>query len=92
MGAKVQAICHGLAPCRSCHLPVAAPLGLLERELFHLSRCPHCHVANPHPREEAELAHTRRTAKVGAIVLIASLLAVLAAPLEMVWQGLDGLV
>lgn len=92
MGASVRMICHGLAPCRSCNLPVAAPLGLLERELFHLSRCPHCQVLNPHPREAVEQAQTRRTAKVGAIILLASLAAVLLAPMELVWQRLDGLV
>lgn len=85
---QLQMICHGLAPCRECQGPVAAPLGLLERSLFRFSHCPHCHVLNPHPAEREQSMHTRRTAMVGGIVLIASLVAVLAAPLELVWRQL----
>ncbi len=82
-------ICHGLAPCKSCGLPVAAPLGMLERELFHLSRCPHCHVSSPHPVEVEENAHNRRAAKVGAVVLIACLALILALPMELLWSRLQ---
>ena len=87
----IQVMAHGLAPCRSCGLPVAAPLGILERELFHLSRCPHCRVLNPHPREAVEAAHTRRTATVGGIVLVASITLLLLVPLEAVWSHLQPL-
>ena len=62
MSAKAQAIGHGLDRCRSCNMPVVAPPGLLDRELFHVSRCPHCQASNPHPMEVAQLARMRRTA------------------------------
>jgi len=87
-GVQLGVGCHGLAPCRACSLPVAAPLALLERELFHLSRCPHCRVLNPHPQEALESAHTRRTAVVGGVVLLASVAAILLAPMELVWSRL----
>ncbi len=79
---------YGLARCRCCGMPVAAPRALLERELFHISRCPHCHALHPHPQEMAEYAHTARTALIGAIVLLASLALILFAPLEEVWSHL----
>jgi len=60
---------------------VAAPRSLLRRELFHLSRCPHCQVLNPHPQEEVEQAGTVRTAKLGTLVLLASLAVELIPPL-----------
>ncbi len=62
MDAKVQVIGHGLQRCRCCKLPVAAPVGLLDRELFRVSRCPHCQTSNPHPIEVAQFARLRRTA------------------------------
>lgn len=62
MASKAQTIGHGLERCRSCEQPVAAPVDLLDRELFHISRCPHCQASNPHPMEVAQLAHMRRTA------------------------------
>jgi hypothetical protein len=81
----VQVICHGLAPCRECGLPVAAPHSLLRRDLFHLSRCPHCQVLNPHPQEEQECVNTRRTAKLGMLVLAASMAAELLTPMATSW-------
>ena len=87
-GVQVQVGCYGLAPCRACNMPVAAPLSLLERELFHLSRCPHCRVLNPHPQEALESAHTRRTAIIGGVVLLASVTILIAAPLDLVFQRL----
>ncbi len=68
MGAKAHVIGHGLERCRCCDMPVAAPLGLLDRELFHISRCPHCRASNPHPTEVAQLAHMRRTAVLWGIL------------------------
>lgn len=88
MEKQPRAACHGLAPCRACGRPVAAPFSLLERELFHLSRCPHCRVLSPHPTEALELVHTRRTALVGGGVLLASLTLVLLAPMELLWSRL----
>ena len=81
-------ICHGLAQCRGCGLPVAAPGSLLQRELFHLSRCPHCRRLNPPPQEVRESAQTRRTAAIGAGILAASVATVMLAPIELVWSQL----
>ena len=68
MSAKAQVMGHGLERCRCCNMPVAAPLGLLDREMFHVSRCPHCRASNPHPIEVAQLAHMRRTAVLWGIL------------------------
>ena len=78
----VRVLAHGLAPCRQCHKPVSAPYGLLRRELFHLSRCPHCGASNPHPQEVKEAHHTLRTALYGSVVLVASVVLMLIAPFE----------
>lgn len=80
MGSLVHV--NSLAPCRQCHGPVAGPLGLLQRELFHVSRCPHCQTVNPHPQEHAEAMHSIRTAIYGSLVLAASLSVLLFAPVE----------
>ncbi len=88
MGDALALLLHGLAPCKGCQKPVAAPVGLLDRELFHVSHCPHCGLKNPHPQEVAELRHTKRTAIMGGLVLVGLLLLVLAAPLEVLACGL----
>lgn len=83
MRATIHALGHGLAPCRRCHLPVAPPPpSMLHRELFHVSRCPHCRIVGPHPVEHEELLHTRRTALLGAALLGGILALLLVAPFE----------
>ena len=77
---EADVLAHGLAPCRQCHKPVPGPLGLFQRELFHLSHCPHCGIHNPHPLEVQEAQHTLRTAIYGTVVLIASLAVMLCGP------------
>lgn len=73
---------HSLAPCRQCRGPVAGPVGLLRREMFHVARCPHCGISNPHPQEHAEAEHTVRTAFYGGLVMLASISVLLFAPVE----------
>lgn len=88
MDAQAQALAHGLAPCRCCTKPVAAPVGLLQREVFQLSRCPHCGVFNPHPRELDELAQTRRMAIIGGLLLGLAVAALVFGPMDIVLQRL----
>jgi len=63
-------------------MPVPGPVNLLEREIFHISRCPHCGTPNPHPKELEEWVHTRTTVIYGGAILLASLCALLFAPME----------
>ena len=60
---------HGLARCTSCAHPVAAPVGLLDRQLFHVPHCPGCGCSFPHPTERAELRNAKRTAVFGAVLV-----------------------
>ena len=62
-----------IAPCTGCGHPVAAPLGLLDRNIFTLSRCPGCHKVNPHPQEAEQWRHTGKTLAWGCAFLTAAI-------------------
>lgn len=69
-------ISFAIRRCRACDHPVAAPVGLFERSVFRMSRCPSCHCVNPHPLEIEEWQHTRKTLCWGSAVLLAAISAV----------------
>jgi len=60
---------HGLGRCANCSHPVAAPVGIFDRNLFSMPSCPGCGSRYPHPEERMELRNAKRTAILGALLI-----------------------
>lgn len=60
---------HGLARCTNCSHPVAAPVGIFDRNMFQIPSCPGCGAHYPHPLERIELRNAKRTAMLGLLLV-----------------------